>query len=109
MKTTFQDNPTEVENELEDLGISAFSRASSLVLMTDQDPDDKLKSSFFLLKHLLFLPIDKRNSKNNIDYVYESIVHIVEKRESIFAIADREGISLKGDHTVYDTCLIEKT
>ena len=94
-----------MEKELDKHGISAFSKASSLVLISDKEHLGKLKCSHFLLKHNLFLPIDKRSPKYHIENVVESIGLIMEKRKSIFDIASCDGVVLKQDWKILgDLC-----
>lgn len=104
-----QDNPIEVEQELEKFGVSAFAKASSLIFT--QKPSESLKSSEFLCKHVLYLPIDRRVPKWHIDYVCKSLVLVLKNRRSIFGLAEHAGVSLKRDvktllkHTAEKLCL----
>ena len=90
-----QDNPIEVECELDKLGISSFAKASSLEFNHEPSPD--LKSSQFLCKHVLYLPIDRRVPKWHIDDVCRCFLLVLQNRRSIFDIAEQEGVKLNRD------------
>ena len=92
---SFQDNPVEVEYELDKYGISSFAKASSLEF--NHKPSMDLKSSQFLCKHVLYLPIDRRVPKWHIDNVCRCLLLVLQSRKSIFDIAKQEGVQLKRD------------
>eukprot|EP00794_Sanderia_malayensis_P017784 gene17784-19560_t len=96
------DNANEVEKQLEKMGVSVFSEASSMVLIdNDEEQSGHLKSSIFLMQHILFLPIDKRSPKYHIEHVCGSIETVCKSRESVFDIATREGVLLRNDKTTF--------
>ena len=84
-----------MEMELEKLGVSAFSRASSLEF--NHKPSEDLRSSKFVCKHVLYLPIDRRSPKWHIDNVCRSLTTVLQERRSIFDIAEKEHVLLKRD------------
>ena len=90
-----QDNPIEVERELDKLGISSFAKASSLECSDTVSQD--LSSSQFLCKHVLYLPVDRRVPKTHIDNVCRCLMLVLQNRESIFEMAKQEGVQLKRD------------
>ena len=94
-----QDNPVEVECELEKLGISSFAKASSLEII--HKPSAALKASQFLCEHVLYLPIDRRVPKWHIDNVCRCFLLVLQSRRSIFDIAEHEGVELKRDLSTF--------
>ena len=102
----------EVEYELDKLGISSFAKASSLEF--NHEPSTDLKSSQFLCKHVLYLPIDRRVPKWYIDNVCRCFLLVLQNRRSIFDIAEQEGVELNRDlgalmrHTSELSCTDDK-